>query len=273
VRRLVLQIHLWSALICSAYIVLISLTGSAVVLRREFGRWFAPPDFIEIGAVRLDEEQLRSAATARWPRHEVVSVLPVSSENVPVPIVLGRGDEQIERRFDPYTGQDLGASFPVQLRIMSWLVDLHDNLLSGTAGRRINGVGGLAFTLIIVTGFVLWWPRGSVLRSVTFSFREPATLLLRRLHGSVGIWSLPLLLVWGLTAAYFGFPAPVEGLIDYLDPDPMDFERPGEGALLTLIAAHFGRFGPLPVRFIWITAGLIPILLLVTGVFMWLRRR
>jgi uncharacterized iron-regulated membrane protein len=273
VRRLILQIHLWSALICSAYIVLISLTGSAVVLRREFGRWFAPPDFIEIGESRLDDEQLRAIASASRPGYEVVSLVSVTSDSVPVPIVFERGNERIERRFDPYTGEDLGASFPVQLQAMSWLVDLHDNLLSGATGRRINGIGGLAFTLIVVTGFVLWWPRGGLLRNVTFSFREPMTVLLRRMHSSAGFWSLPLLLVWGLTAAYFGFPDPVEGLIDYMDPDPLDFERPGEGALLTLIAAHFGRFGPLPVRFVWMTAGLIPILLLVTGILLWLRRR
>jgi uncharacterized iron-regulated membrane protein len=273
VRKLVLQVHLWSALICGAYIVLISVTGSAVVLRREFGRWFVPPDFIEIGDSRLSDTRLRDIVGAAWPNHDIVSLGPVSSDRVPVPIVLERGHRRIERRYDPYTGEDLGAPFPIQLQIMSWLVDLHDNLLIGTTGRRVNGIGGVAFTLIVVTGAVLWWPRGSWRRSLTFSFRENGIAFLWRLHSSFGFWSLPLLLVWGITAAYFGFPVPVESAIDYFDPDPEDFERPGEGALLTLIAAHFGRFGPLPVRFIWMTAGLVPVLLFVSGLLLWLRRR
>jgi uncharacterized iron-regulated membrane protein len=40
-----------------------------------------------------------------------------------------------------------------------------------------------------------------------------------------------------------------------------------------MIAAHFGRFGPLPVRFLWMTLGLVPIALFVTGLLMWLKKR
>ena len=272
-RRVILQIHLWSALICGAYIILISVTGSGVVLRREFGRWFSPPSFIEVGEERLSDAQIGSMMSAAWPRFEVESVGPARSERVPVPVMLIRGEQRMERRVNPYTGEDLGEPFPWQMALMSWLVDLHDNLFSGPTGRKVNGVGGFAFLLIIGTGAFLWWPRGSWKRSMTFSFRERGAAFLWRLHNTFGFWSFPLLLVWGLTAAYFGFPEPVEATIDYFDPDPTDFERPWEPILLNLIAAHFGRFGPLPVRFIWITAGLVPVLLFVTGFLMWLRKR
>lgn len=272
-RRLILQIHLWSALICGAYIVLISVTGSAVVLRREFGQWFASPSFVEVLDVRLSDAQLREHIGARWPHHAIISVSPASNERVPVAVVIERDGSRVDRRFDPYTGEDVGAPFPVQLQVMAWLVDLHDNLLSGSTGRRINGIGGLAFTLIVITGAILWWPRGAWRHALTFSFRDRGAAFLLRLHSSFGIWSLPLLLVWGITAAYFGFPAPVEATIEYFDPDPTDFVRPGEDTLRTLIAAHFGRFGPLPVRFVWMTAGLIPVLLFVSGLLLWLRRR
>lgn len=272
-RRLILQIHLWSALICGAYIIVISVTGSAVVLRREFGRWFSPPTFIEVGESRLSDAQISAILDAAWPAFEVVSVGTGSSERVPVPVMLARGERVIERRVNPYTGEDLGDPFPWQLELMSWLVDFHDNLFSGPTGRRINGIGGFALLLIIVTGAILWWPRGVWWRSLTFSFREQGITFLWRLHNSFGFWSLPFLLIWGLTAAYFGFPEPVEETIDSFDADPDDFERPGERVLLALIAAHFGRFGPLPVRFVWITVGLVPVLLFVSGFMMWLRKR
>lgn len=272
-RRLILQIHLWSALICGAYIVLISVTGSAVVMRREIGQWYAPPNFVEPGGVRLSDQQLSEIVESLWPDYRIVEIAPARGERIPVAIHLQRGAESMERRFNPYTGEDLGEPFPIQLRIMSWLVDLHDNLLSGSTGRQINGIGGLAFTLIVVTGALLWWLRGSWRHNMTFSFREKGAAFLLRLHSSLGFWSLPLLLVWGLTAAYFGFPAPVEATIDYLDPDPLDYVRPGEDGLRLLIAAHFGRFGPLPVRFVWMAAGLIPVILFVSGLLLWLYRR
>jgi uncharacterized iron-regulated membrane protein len=273
VRKVILQVHLWSALVCGAYIVLISVTGSAVVLRREFGRWFSPPAFVEVQPDRMTDARLSELISAAWPGYEIVSLGPASSDAVPVPVILARGERRIERRIDPYTGEDLGDPFPLPLAMMSWLVDLHDNLLAGPDGRRVNGIGGIAFTLIVVTGTILWWPRGSWRHSLTFSFRDRGMVLLRRLHNTLGTWTLPLLLIWGLTAAYFGFPEPVERTIDNFDPDPMDFERPGERALLALIAGHFGRFGPLPIRFVWMAAGLVPVALFVTGLLMWLRKR
>lgn len=272
-RKAILQIHLWSALICGAWVILISATGSAVVLRREFGEWFAPPNFVEVGDSRLSEARLTDIVRSDWPAHQIVAIGPARNERVPIPVHLIRDGAALERRYDPYTGEDLGEPWPVQLQVMGWLVDLHDNLLSGSLGRKVNGIGGFAFTLIVLTGAILWWPRTSLRRSVTFSLRERGTTLLLRLHSSFGFWSLPLLLVWGITAAYFGFPTPVESAIDYLDPDPNDFERPGEDVLRVLLAAHFGRFGPLPIRFIWMTAGLIPVLLFITGFLLWLRRR
>jgi uncharacterized iron-regulated membrane protein len=157
---------------------------------------------------------------------------------------------------------------------MSWLVELHDNLLSGPTGRRINGIGGAAFLLIVLTGGVLWWPgRKRWQRSLSFNWRQRGYQLLWRLHSTLGFWTFPLLLIWGITAVYFAFPDPFEATIDRFDADPLDFDRPGERQLLAMIAAHFGRFGPLPVRFLWMTLGLVPIALFVTGLLMWLKKR
>src|SRR5262245_22313836 len=42
--------------------------------------------------------------------------------------------------------------------IVTWLLDLHDNLLAGSTGRYVNGVGGLFLTVLALTGAVIWWP-------------------------------------------------------------------------------------------------------------------
>jgi uncharacterized iron-regulated membrane protein len=46
-RRALVQIHLWMALVLGLYIMVISLSGSAVVFRREFHRWLVPRDYAE----------------------------------------------------------------------------------------------------------------------------------------------------------------------------------------------------------------------------------
>jgi uncharacterized iron-regulated membrane protein len=43
-RQALLKVHLWTGLAAGIYIVVISLSGSAVVFRREVSRWFMPPD-------------------------------------------------------------------------------------------------------------------------------------------------------------------------------------------------------------------------------------
>jgi len=40
-------------------------------------------------------------------------------------------------------------------RLVEWLVDLHENLLFGMTGRRVNGVGAICLTLLCLTGAIL----------------------------------------------------------------------------------------------------------------------
>ncbi len=273
-RKAIVQVHLWTALVTGLYVILISLTGSAVVMRREFSRWWAPPRFVAVEEARLSTESLRTSIARSYAGYSIEEIREIDDPRLPVSVTLARDDTRIERRFNPYTGEDLGDPFPRALRTVEWLVDLHDNLLSGQTGRRINGIGGAAFLLIVLTGAVLWWPgRGRWRQSLYVGRGENAQRFLFRLHSTLGFWSFALLLVWGLTAIYFAFPVPFEGLIDALDSDPSDFSRPGEAVLLGLIAGHFGRFGPLGVRFVWMALGLVPIALLVTGFLLWWRRR
>ncbi len=77
-RRALYRIHLWVGIATGLYILMMSLSGSAVVFRRELTRWLMPPD------------------------------------------------------------GDFEAGFPLALRIMEWLVDLHDNLLAGPVGLRFT---------------------------------------------------------------------------------------------------------------------------------------
>jgi uncharacterized iron-regulated membrane protein len=273
-RRFLLQVHLWAALICGIYVVAISLSGSAVVMRRELGRWYAPPTSVEIGDTRLSDEALRTLIEHSYPSYSIIAIRASREARLPVAVTLGRGQRTIERRFNPYTGADLGDPFPPVLRVLSWLVDFHDELLVGTTGRKINGIGGAALLLIILTGAVLWWPGRARWRySLTLRWRDRGQRFIWRLHSTLGFWTFALLLVWGLTAVYFAFPNPVEALIDYFDPNLDDFERPGEPLLLALVAAHFGRFGGLEVRFAWMALGLVPIVLFVTGFLLWWKKR
>ncbi len=129
------------------------------------------------------------------------------------------------------------------------------------------------FTVLIVTGFWLWWPGvRNVARSLKIGKPKASRRFIWQLHGVLGIVSFALLLVWAMTAIYFAFPEPFEGAIDYFDDDLNDLHRPGEWILLELIKLHFGRFGGLGVRFLWAALGLLPAVLFVTGFVLWWTR-
>jgi len=54
----------------------------------------------------------------------------------------------------PQRGRPTTADIPLTV----WILDLHDNLLSGPTGRRTNAIGALLTMLVGVTGAVVWWP-------------------------------------------------------------------------------------------------------------------
>ena len=77
------------------------------------------------------------------------------------------------------------------------MLDLHDNLLNGPTGRRVNGIGALALLMLCASGLIIWWPgaarwRRSVLvdtpRQLEASELEPAQrarVLVFRVHPDV----------------------------------------------------------------------------------------
>jgi uncharacterized iron-regulated membrane protein len=269
-RRGLFQVHLWIGIALGAYIVVISVSGSAIVFRRELNAWLVPRTVPSTAGVRLTADELIVAARRAYPEHEVKSVREQRRPERPVHVSLERGGRTSERLFDPYAGVDMGYAYPPTLRVVEWLVDLHDNLLAGTTGRFLNGVAGIFLSVLFVSGAMLWWPgKRRWKQSLTPGSPEPSRRFAWRLHSSLGLWSFGLLFIWAITAVYFAFPEPVEATIDFFDPNLSDFERPGEAVLLALLQLHFGRFGGLGIRALWAVLGLLPAVLFVTGFVLW----
>ena len=92
------------------------------------------------------------------------------------------------------------------------------------------------------------------------------------LHSAAGLWGFILLFGWATTGIYFAFPEPFEWFFNSFDNDATDFQRPGEGILLLFIDWHFGRFGGLGIRILWVALGPLPAILFCTGFVVWWKR-
>jgi uncharacterized iron-regulated membrane protein len=80
---------------------------------------------------------------------------------------------------------------------------LHDNLLTGETGRKVNGVGALAVLLLATTGLVVWWPGINTWRRSLSLYRgagwKPLTW---HLQSMIGFWSLGFTLVFAVSGVY-----------------------------------------------------------------------
>jgi uncharacterized iron-regulated membrane protein len=150
---------------------------------------------------------------------------------------------------------------------IEWLVNLHENLLSGSVGRLVNGMGAIGVTSLCLTGAVIWWPGiKNWRRSLTVSWRAPLPRIIWDLHSALGFWSFLFVLVWGISGIYFAFPQLFNPLF-LLDPA----DHFADQDLFRLTELHFGRFGWFSEA-LWTLVGLVPAVLAFTGVFICCRR-
>lgn len=277
-RKALFQVHLWTGIILGLYIFAISVTGSAIVFRNAIYQHFgAKPKFVAAQASRLSTAQLRVLVQKAYPRYHVSYIWPNKKLNQAVEVWVERNGKYKQRLFDPYTGADLGPSVPLVLRVTAWLGDLHFNLLAGEKGRAINGYGAVLFTLMCLTGAVVWWPgvenwrRSLVIRRHTGWKRFNWDL-----HSAFGFWTFAFSFMWGITGIYVVYPWPFQRLVGlFVIPDLFHPRQSLDNRiLLWLTKLHFGNFGrgDWPLKILWVILGLAPALLFVTGVLMWWNR-
>jgi len=104
-------------------------------------------------------------------------------------------------------------------RAVEWLVKLHENLLFGETGRLVNGIGSLFLTLVCLTGAVIWWP--GIMhwrRSLTVKWNTRLPRFTWDLHSALGFWTLPFVLMWGVSGIYFSFPDFFNSVLAFFDP-------------------------------------------------------
>jgi uncharacterized iron-regulated membrane protein len=300
-RRALFQVHLWTGIIIGLYVVVVSVTGSAVVFRREMEEYLIQRSRLPDPTPALTREQLNDAARRAYPGEIIQSVTSGRFANESPEVVLLRSGSEVKRVFNPYTARDLGTSPADAFRWIRITGDMHGSLLLGPAGMRVNGIGGALLALLCFTGLIIWWPGISKWRrSLSVRRKVGWKKFTWDLHSAVGFWTFGLLLMWGLTGAYFPFPEPFRAVINVfttIDPPrrPIVAARPAPGATVVQAApsfgrrprrpqttgqkilrsfslAHYGNFAGWPVKALWVLLGLVPPFLFVTGALMWWNR-
>jgi uncharacterized iron-regulated membrane protein len=287
-RRAFFQVHLWSGVAFGLYILMMSVTGSVLVYSNELYRAATPEPIISKSTrPRLTDDQLADAAARIYIRYRVVRITRARNLDQAVDVSLRRGDEIKHRQFDPRSGIDLGDSVPIGIWFVSKLLDLHDNLLTGPTGRKVNGAGALALLAVVMTGLAIWWPGISTWRrSLTLHRGVGWRRFAWHSHSMIGFWSLWCMLVFSISGAYLCIPQPFQNLADRLEPTTAANAglRIGDRVIYWLAFLHFGRINGIGIpcsgpgfcdqatKAMWAVFGLAPAAMFVTGATMWWNR-
>lgn len=90
--------------------------------------------------------------------------------------------------------------------LMSWLYELHMDLLAGETGTQIVGWSGVAMLVLLISGIWVWWPRGSWRKALAFKRKAAPIRRLRDLHKLPGVWSMVLLFILAGTGVLLALP-------------------------------------------------------------------
>lgn len=271
-RRALFQVHLWLGISCSLYILLIASSGTALLLKSPFYTWFVPTTLEPLDSEPLRGDALMERMAEVYEGFELGFMMTAYDPEDATYIVLNRDGEYFPHYFNQYTGEDQGSANPWPLKAVEKLADMHDDLLLGPQGRRLNGAGGALLILMSLSGLLLWWRGQARWYQGLIILPRSTRSLWWQLHGFLGFWGMLLMLAWGLSGLQLGFPREFARVVSYLDADP--FDGAGLDPLLRFIrSVHFARLGEGEwVRWFWIVLSLLPSMLLVSGTLVWWRR-
>ena len=171
----------------------IAITGALYSFQPELDRWANPGLLtVEPGAARRPLDELwATAATVCTP----TAVNLPGREDRPVVAYCAEGTRR-EVYLDPYRGALLGERGEAS-SFFGVIFGLHWDLLLGDPGRiAIEWVTSWAL-LLLISGAMLWWPRGKRRGGGVWWPRRAVSgrQRLRDLHAVIGAYALPVLLV------------------------------------------------------------------------------
>jgi uncharacterized iron-regulated membrane protein len=235
-RRLWFSIHKWVGLVVGLWFVIAGLTGSVLVWYQEIDEFLNPALLVEHPG-----QQLASLDDV------LESVKRAHPDKAPGPWEIGTAlhpHGMIEVRFpkppekdgefyapllvsvNPYTAEVVTSRYWGET-LVTWLYELHADLLLGQPGWYVIGTMGLLLFASATSGLVLWWP-GWKKVSLAFAIKLNRSRLrtLYDLHRVPATISAIVLLTLSATGALLVFGDFVRPVVESISPVPEAWEGP-----------------------------------------------
>lgn len=211
IRKTFFWIHLGAGLLAALPLSAMAFTGILLSFERqivEFATRESRQVLSPVGArLPLDTLVGRSAGE----RAAKVTVVVLRAD--PLRTVEVRQGKESTLRVDPWTGAVKGQGASIEA-VFGWIERVHRWFGSREIGGKVTGVSVLLCLVLTGTGLLVWWPRKLAgLRQVAWPKRGMRGKARDwQWHNSVGILTLPLLLVLALTGTVMSWKW-AEGLL------------------------------------------------------------
>ena len=205
-RRAVRTFHLWLGLVLGGLFVLLGLTGSVLAFYPEIDAVLHPEIRvakirIEGGATPPDWDRALATVRAAYPDKQGPWRFEVTGRAGAIPARYYAPPERPGHAFRPmmvWLSPD-GGSVPRRdywgEYAMTFVYDLHYQLLLGPVGGLVLGWSGFGLLALLLSGFWAWWPRGSWGKALRFRRKAPGLRSLRDWHKLSGLSGLVFLLI------------------------------------------------------------------------------
>ncbi|MCK0142705.1 PepSY domain-containing protein [Aliiroseovarius sp. F20344] len=201
--RLVWKWHFLAALYVLPFMLILSISGGIYLYKPQIEGWlYADRLHVEITGTPLTYAQQIDALTqARgMKRLRMVTVRDDPTRSTTIEYNDGENIRSVAW-VDPYSGEVL-ASVPRDRLIMRMVKKFHGELLGGAFGTKFVELAAHWAIVMMITGVVLWWPRGKrSLRDAVSLPRSPGRAWWRETHMFTGMLAAVLitpLLISGL---------------------------------------------------------------------------
>lgn len=207
-RKLIFNLHLYSALIVGLFVVIIGVTGSIMAFEDDIDRLTHPGLFhVDPQGAALPVGDLLKAAQKAYPGQRIGTIrLPQRPTDAAQFNVKGPRGVFI----NPYTGAIIGERNPVTL--LGKIHQLHLRLLmtytpsSGRIGQNVVASATGVLLFLVLSGIYLWWP----LKRASVNWSGGARRIHFDLHNTAGIYAATFLLVLGITGIAIRFDDDIE---------------------------------------------------------------
>ena len=217
-------IHKWTSLICTAFLVLICVTGLPLVFRDEIDQWLQPHVYASLppDTPSASFDRIAAASHAMYPGQLIASMFADDDEPqiyvwmVPSFAAM-KADPKVMHfiRFDARTAQVLETSKPASEQPKSFtdiMLALHEDLFLDLPGELFLAVMALLFVIAIVSGVVLYGPFMKKLPFGTVRGERSARMKWLDLHNLLGITVMAWTVVVGVTGVMNELSTPLFAL-------------------------------------------------------------